>query len=72
MHTLPSEIGDRAGTPTLFAVWNAAIHVNQIGDERLDGVVTTGACPYATQAVLKERGGLRFNGGAFVVSRRRH
>ena len=36
MHTLPSEIGDRIGTSTLFAAWNAAIYVNQIEDERLD------------------------------------
>ena len=39
MHTLPSEIGDRIGTSTLFAAWNAAIYVNQIEDERLDAVV---------------------------------
>ena len=26
MHTLPSEIGDRIGTSTLFAAWNAAIY----------------------------------------------
>ena len=32
MHTLPSEIGDRIGTSTLFAAWNAAIYVNQIED----------------------------------------
>ena len=35
MHTLPSEIGDRIGTSTLFAAWNAVIYVNQIEDERL-------------------------------------
>ena len=40
MHTLPSEIGDRIGTSTLFAAWNAVIYVNQIEDERLDSVVT--------------------------------
>jgi hypothetical protein len=71
MHTLPSEIGDRIGTSTLFAAWNAAIYVNQIEDERLDTVVTTGAYVDATQQVLKKHGGLWFNDETFVVSRRR-
>jgi hypothetical protein len=71
MHTLPSEIGDRIGTSTLFAAWNAAIYVNQIEDERLDAVVTNGAYLAATQNVLKTHGGLWFNDEAFVVTRRR-
>ena len=71
MHTLPSEIGDRIGTSTLFAAWNAAIYVNQIEDERLDAVVTNGAYLEATQRVLQAHGGLWFNDEAFVVSRRR-
>jgi len=71
MHTLPSEIGDRIGTSTLFAAWNAAIYVNQIEDERLDSVVQTGAYLEATQAVLQRHGGLWFNDETFVVSRRR-
>ena len=71
MHTLPSEIGDRIGTSTLFAAWNAAIYVNQIEDERLDAVVTNGAYLEATQRVLQSHGGLWFNDEAFVVSRRR-
>ena len=54
MHTLPSEIGDRIGTSTLFAAWNAAIYVNQIEDERLDAVVTNGAYLEATQRVLQK------------------
>jgi hypothetical protein len=70
MHTLPSEIGDRIGTSTLFAAWNAAIYVNQIEDERLDPVVTTGSYLDATQAVLYRHGGLWFNDEAFVVIRR--
>ncbi|MGH8196820.1 MAG: hypothetical protein ACRETI_01490 [Steroidobacteraceae bacterium] len=70
MHTLPNEIGDRIGTSTLFAAWNAAIYVNQIEDERLDEVVTTGAYLDATQAVLRKHGGLWFNDETFVVSRR--
>ena len=71
MHTLPSEIGDRIGTSTLFAAWNAAIYVNQIEDERLDAVVTNGAYLEATQRVLQAHGGLWFKDKAFVVSRRR-
>lgn len=70
MHTLPNEIGDRIGTSTLFAAWNAAIYVNQIEDERLDEVVTTGAYLDATQSVLQKHGGLWFNDETFVVSRR--
>ena len=71
MHTLPSEIGERVGTSTLFAAWNAAIYVNQIADEMLDAVVTTGAYLEATQEVLKKHGGLWFNDESFVVTRRR-
>jgi len=70
MHTLPNEIGDRIGTSTLFAAWNAAIYVNQIEEERLDEVVTTGAYLEATQAVLQKHGGLWFNDESFIVSRR--
>jgi hypothetical protein len=70
MHTLPNEIGDRIGTSTLFAAWNAAIYVNQIEEERLDDVVTTGAYLDATQAVLQKHGGLWFNDESFIVSRR--
>ena len=71
MHTLPSEIGDRIGTSTLYAAWNAAIYVNQIEDERLDSVVQNGAYLEATQSVLQKHGGLWFNDEAFVVARRR-
>ena len=71
MHTLPSEIGDRIGTSTLFAAWNAAIYVNQIEDERLDPVVQTGAYLEATQQVLQKYGGLWFNDETFVMTRRR-
>jgi hypothetical protein len=69
MHTLPTEIGDRIGTSTLFAAWNAAIYVNQIEEERLDEVVTTGAYRDATQAVLHKYDGLWFNDESFVVRR---
>lgn len=67
MHTLPSEIGDRIGTSTLFAAWNAAIYVNQIEDERLDAVVSDGAYLKATQKVLHKHGGLWFNDETFTV-----
>jgi hypothetical protein len=70
MHTLPTEIGDRIGTSTLFAAWNAAIYVNQIEEERLDEVVTTGAYLDAVQQVLQKHGGLWFNDESFVVTRR--
>ena len=70
MHTLPSEIGDRIGTSTLFAAWNAAIYVNQIEDERLDEVVMTGSYLEATEKVLQKYGGLWFNDESFVVVRR--
>lgn len=70
MHTLPTEIGDRIGTSTLFAAWNAVIYVNQIEDERLDSVVTSGSYLEATQDVLHRNGGLWFNDEAFVVTRR--
>ncbi len=69
MHTLPSEIGDRIGTSTLFAAWNAAIYVNQIEDERLDAVVSARRYLDATQEVLQKYGGLWFNDETFVVSR---
>lgn len=70
MHTLPSEIGDRIGTSTLFAAWNAVIYVNQVEDERLDEVVRSGSYLQVTQEVLQKHGGLWFNDEKFVVSRR--
>ena len=64
MHTLPSEIGDRIGTSTLFAAWNAVIYVNQIEDERLDCGRDDGSLPgrdtgraaQARRAVVQRRG----------------
>jgi hypothetical protein len=70
MHTLPTEIGDRIGTSTLYAAWNAAIYVNQIENERLDAVVASGSYLKATQDVLHRHGGLWFNDESFVVTRR--
>ena len=71
MHTLPSEIGDRIGTSTLFAAWNAVIYVNQIEDERLRETLLEGEYLQVTQDVLREHGALWFNDEAFVVERRR-
>ena len=70
MHTLPSEIGDRIGTSTLFAAWNAIIYVNQIEDERLDSVVQDGSYLAVVQDVLQKYKGLWFNDESFVVTRR--
>jgi hypothetical protein len=71
MHTLPSEIGDRIGTSTLLAAWNAVIYVNQIEDEQLERVMRDGSYLQVTQDVLKEHKGLWFNDEAFVVVRNR-
>jgi hypothetical protein len=69
MHTLPSEIGDRIGTSTLFAAWNAVIYVNQIEDERLQEALHDGRYLEATRDVLRKHGALWFNDEAFVVER---
>jgi len=71
MHTLPSEIGDRVGTSTLFAAWNAAIYVAQIEDERVEKAVQNGEYLDATAEILRKHGGLWFNDESFVVTRRR-
>jgi CheY-like chemotaxis protein len=71
MHTLPSEIGDRIGTSTLFAAWNAVVYVNQIEDERLEEALRDGRYLDVTHEVLRKHGVLWFNDEAFVVERRR-
>jgi hypothetical protein len=71
MHTLPSEIGDRIGTSTLFAAWNAIIYVNQIEDERLESVLQDGSYLQTVQDVLQQYNGLWFNDESFVVTRGR-
>jgi hypothetical protein len=70
MHTLPSEIGDRIGTSTLFAAWNAVIYVNQIEDERLQEALLQSSYLEVTRDVLRDYGALWFNDEAFVVVRR--
>jgi len=69
MHTLPSEIGDRIGTSTLFAAWNAVIYVNQIEDDLLEPVLHSGGYLEVTEEILQKHGALWFNDEAFVVSR---
>jgi hypothetical protein len=69
MHTLPSEIGDRIGTSTLFAAWNAVIYVNQVEDGKLEPVMHDGRYLEVMQDVLNRHGGLWFNDEAFVVVR---
>ena len=71
MHTLPSEIGDRIGTSTLLAAWNAVVYVNQIEDERLEEALHGGRYLEVVQQILHEHGALWFNDEAFVVVRRR-
>ena len=72
MHTLPSEVQQSIGTSTLFAAWNASIYVNQIEDERLEPVITSGDGEYlqSTAKILKKHRGLWFNDESFVVSRK--
>jgi len=71
MHTLPSEISDAIGTSTLWAAWNAAVYVAQIDDGRLSAALADRTYLDATQAVLREHGGLWFWDEAFVISRKR-
>ena len=68
MHPLAAEMGDRIGTSTLFAAWNAAVYVAQIEDERL-AAVPDSVYREATRDVLRKFGGLWFNDETFVVAR---
>jgi len=69
MHTLPTEIGNSIGTSTLFAAWNAAIYVNQIGDARVEQAAVSGTYLDATASVLQRHGGLWFFDETFLVRR---
>jgi len=71
MHTLPSEIGDKIGTSTLFAAWNAAVYVAQIEDQRLSEAIASGVYLDATREVLRRHGGLWFWDESYVISRKR-
>jgi hypothetical protein len=70
MHTLPNELSGSIGTSTLLAAWNAAIYVAQIEDQRLSGAFKHSDFLEATDAVLKEYGGLWFYDESYVISRR--
>jgi hypothetical protein len=70
MHTLPNELSGSIGTSTLLAAWNAAIYVAQIEDQRVSEAFKGSKFLEATDAVLKERGGLWFYDESYVISRR--
>ncbi|MEM7797547.1 MAG: hypothetical protein AAF633_00030 [Chloroflexota bacterium] len=72
LHSLPDEFGNRIGTSTLLAAWNAAVYVAQINDDMLDPVLREGSQYLeATQQVLRKHGGLWFLNESFVVSRKK-
>ena len=70
MHTLPNELSGSIGTSTLLAAWNAAIYVAQIEDRRVANAFKDSRFLEATDAVLKERGGLWFFDESYVISRK--
>jgi hypothetical protein len=70
MHTLPEEIAESIGTSTLFAAWNAATYVAQIGDQRIEQILGSTEYFEATARTLQKNGGMWFNDESFVVSRR--
>ena len=55
----------------LFAVWNAAIYVTQIEEERLEKALANSAYLEATREVLQKHGGLWFLDESYAVTRRR-
>jgi hypothetical protein len=70
LHALPDEVdGNRIGTSTLLAAWNAAVYVAQIDDERLDESLRTGNYLEGTTQVLQRHAGLWFQDESFVVVR---
>ena len=70
LHALPDEVeGNRIGTSTLLAAWNAAVYVAQIDDERLDDSLRTGNYLEGTTSVLQRHGGLWFQDESFVIVR---
>lgn len=70
MHTLPNELSGSIGTSTLLAAWNAAIYVAQIEDRRVAEAFKDSRFLAATDAVLKQRGGLWFFDESYVISRK--
>jgi hypothetical protein len=71
MHALPTEISSSIGTSTLFAAWNAAVYVAQVEDQRLTQTLKNQSYLAATNAVLKEHGGLWFYDESYIISRKR-
>ncbi len=69
LHALPNEIGNRIGTSTLLAAWNAAVYVAQIDDQQLTEALDRGGYLEATREVLRQHGGLWFLDESFVVGR---
>lgn len=70
MHVMSNELEDSIGTSTLFAAWNAAVYVNQIGDEQISPVVESNEYLKKTAKILKKYGGLWFNDESFVISKK--
>lgn len=68
MHTVPTEINPSIGTLTLFAAWNAAIHVAQVEERRLREALADPVYLRANQEVLEKNNGLWFNDESYVIS----
>ena len=70
MHVMSNELEDSIGTSTLFAAWNAAVYVNQIGDDQIQPIIESNEYLKITAEILKEYGGLYFNNESFVISKK--
>jgi hypothetical protein len=70
MHVMSNELEDSIGTSTLFAAWNAAVYVNQIGDDQIEPIIESNEYLKITAEILKEYGGLWFNNESFVISKK--
>ncbi|MEQ9188891.1 MAG: hypothetical protein RLQ25_00030 [Alphaproteobacteria bacterium] len=70
LHMLPSEVGGRVGTSTLFAAWNAATYVAQIEDSLIEGAMHRPDIMDITRDVLRRYEGMWFLDESFVVVRR--
>ena len=70
MHVMSNELEDSIGTSTLFAAWNAAVYVNQIGDDQIQPIIESNEYLKITAETLKEYGGLYFNNESFVISKK--
>ena len=70
MHVMSNELEDSIGTSTLLAAWNAAVYVNQIGDDQVAPITETNEYLKKTAKILKKYGGLWFNDESFVISKK--